>query len=134
MHASFNAQVELRGKETTVAFHRGDLIYTLPDPLYLEENKDQNTSARRTELCTQDMWIAQIADCCVLKTTDPESGEESNLGVLRVRWLYSRRHVTELNDQFGSLHSNYIKPIKSMKFGKYEVSEGDDPLPNAQAD
>lgn len=87
MHGSFNTQIELGGKQKTVAFHRGDLIYTLPDPRYLDENKDQITSARRTELSTKDMWIAQITDCCVFKTTDVEQGGETNLGVLRVRWL-----------------------------------------------
>ena len=103
----------------TTAFHRGDLIYTLPDPNYLAENHDRTVSDTRTELTTDDMWIAHIVDCCTLKTISPEG--QNNLGILRVRWLYSQSHVLALNEQHTVLHAQYVNKVAKMTFRKHEV-------------
>ena len=126
VHASFSTQIEVMGKVKTIQFRRGDLIYTLPDPAYLEENGDEDCSLTRIELSTEDLWIAQIADCCVLNTTSAattSAEETSNLDILRVRWLYSQNHVLELNDQHTVLHAQYVNQVQKMAFEKHEVGE-----------
>lgn len=121
MQASYKAQIEIKGKIKFVQFNRGDLIYTLPDPRDLEKNEDGNTSTTRTELSTEDMWVAQIADCCVLKATS--SGGTSNLGILRVRWLYNQKQASELNQGRAVLHGQYVNQVEKMQFEKHEVRE-----------
>jgi hypothetical protein len=123
-HASFNCQLEVRGRERTVCFHRGDLIYTLPDPEGLDVVKhDKDLSGKRAGLRTKDLCVAQIADCCVLKTTAPEEGGTPNFGFLRVRWLYSQGNVQKLHDRLKVPHSQRVGRVRRMSFESHEVRE-----------
>lgn len=121
-YASFNTQIEVMGKARTVYFHRGDLIYSLPDPKDSTENANHHASGKRTELCTEDLCVAQIVDCCVFECTVPEQEEHHKCGVLRVRWLYNQSGVDELYDKFKVPHVQQVNQVHKMKFEAHEVS------------
>ena len=112
---------EGQSQKRRVPARRSDLH--LADPAYLEENAVGDTRTKRTELSTKDMWVAQIADCCVIKASEPALEAEGNLGVLRVRWLYSQAHVEELNNKREVLHSQTMSKVKRANFNPREVRE-----------
>lgn len=122
-HASFGTEIEINGKARTVQFRRGDFIYTLPDPKDLEAKHDQNVNGKRAELRTKDLCVAQIADCCTLRKTAHEEGGASDLGVLRVRWLYSQGDVQKLYDRLEVPHSQHVGRVRRMSFESREVRE-----------
>lgn len=86
------------------------------------DHNNECTHMQRTELHTEELWVAQIADCCVLPTKLPGYDKATNLGVLRVRWLYSQNHVLQLHDDRGRIDSSYTRRVRQCKFKSHEAS------------
>lgn len=72
-----------------IVFTRGDLVYFLPDPAWLEEVGDQQTITVE-DLRTEEWWIGLVLDCVELRNKNGEAD-----AVLRV--AVGSRTYTHLN-------------------------------------
>ena len=83
--------IERDGVETRLKFRTGDWIFVAPDPQYLPPRSDE---IDLDQLPDEDWWVAEIVSCCSL----PQPGDEPDLGVLKVRWAYSKDDVSQIQE------------------------------------
>ena len=98
-----------------IKFRRDDLIYVLPDPAALHKRDNDKELMGQEDLPDEEWAVAQIADCCLLKSA---SGTDPDVAMLRVRWMYTPAEAKGITN----LHGSYKTRMNRYKFGEKEVS------------
>jgi len=114
-HKSITTTIEREGKVETVRFRRGDKIWVLPDPQWLDED---GGGMDIEDLPDDEFWCATVLDACAL---DQRSQGEDSLGLLRIQWMYAPEHA----DMLKTLHKQYKEKIRQYRFMDGEFIDSD---------
>lgn len=113
-HNVFKTTTGGRNGSEAIKFRRDDLIFVLPDPAALDKRNGEEPMAQE-DLPDEEWAVAQIADCCLLKSA---SCTGPDLPMLRVRWMYTPDEAKGV----ANLHKSYKARLDRYKFGDNEVS------------
>jgi len=115
VHDQIKAKIDRNGEQMKLKLKAGDRIFVLPDPSYLPPLSQEITIE---ELADDDWWVATVERTLSL----PQEGQH-DLGVLEIRWMYSKDDGLKLKDT--EMHKSFVKQLREYRMDYDERIDSD---------